>query len=50
MDRLDGTACSLGLDVGPPPERIAAIIASESPKWKRLVERTNARLDGWGQE
>lgn len=31
--------------VGGPPERVAAIIASESPKWKRLIEQTNTRLD-----
>ncbi len=31
--------------VGGPPERIAQIIASESPKWKRIIEQTNARLD-----
>ncbi|MBI2959307.1 MAG: tripartite tricarboxylate transporter substrate binding protein [Betaproteobacteria bacterium] len=31
--------------VGGPPERIAQIIASESPKWKRLIEQSNVRLD-----
>ena len=48
LDSAEGRGKLVGLGaqpIGGPPERVSSMIATDSAKWKRIIESSGAKLD-----